>query len=131
MNRTIILTLSLITAFLAGCTSPEETGPAQHTETLTIGAGLGLEWKVHLEEGDGFVYDWQASGPLFFDFHGEPDGGAPGEFTSHKLGDAAQDTGRLTAPFSGTHGWYWENQGAEDITLTLVLEGTFEVVGLV
>lgn len=134
MNRNVVLTLVLVTAGLAGCagTSNDATSEAnEHTETIRVPAGQGLEWKLAMDEGDAMRYAWTASTSLNFDFHGEPEGGAPGEFTSHKLGDSDTDGGDFTAPFTGTHGWYWENQGDTDATVQLAVEGTFEVVGFV
>jgi hypothetical protein len=33
--------------------------------------------------------------------------------------------GSHLAPFSGLHGWYWENEGAEPVTITLSSAGYF------
>ena len=36
-------------------------------------------------------------------------------------------SGTLTAPFSGIHGWYWENTGDQPITVTLTSAGYYNL----
>src|SRR5439155_19377510 len=36
-------------------------------------------------------------------------------------------SGTLTAPFSGIHGWYWENLGNQEITVTLTSSGFYNM----
>ncbi len=31
----------------------------------------------------------------------------------------------VTAPFTGIHGWYWENAGKGDLTITLTTSGFY------
>ena len=59
-----------------------------------------------------------------YEFHGEPD--------DHRLKVQSYDkqendfaSGTLTAPFTGIHGWYWENAGQRDLTITLTTSGFY------
>ena len=36
-------------------------------------------------------------------------------------------SGTLTAPFSGIHGWYWENQTDGEVTVTLSAAGFYNM----
>ncbi len=101
----------------------------EDTIGVTVPAGGSIEYKLFVEEGDSFDFNWTAPRVLFFDFHGEPDGDTSGDFTSHETGRAGHDAGSLTAPFSGTHGWYWENSGDEPVVVELNTEGRYRVVG--
>ena len=39
--------------------------------------------------------------------------------------DLEDGHGTYTAPFTGIHGWYWENVGTEEITITLHTAGFY------
>ena len=110
----------------------EAQAPRNDTVTLTL-AGLDeTEYKLHLGANQSLLYSWTASGPVDFDFHGEPDEPSrPGEFASYEDG---QDTGRdgsFQAPFGGRHGWYFRNVGDQPVTITLRTWGFYDVVGVV
>ena len=70
------------------------------------------------------VFSWEATGPVEFDFHAEPDDEGLSE-ASFDIGSAGSRRGTFVAPFSGIHGWYWENRGLEPVTVTLKAEGFF------
>ena len=36
-------------------------------------------------------------------------------------------SGTVTAPFSGIHGWYWENPGTQTTTVTLSAAGCYKM----
>lgn len=134
MNRKGILLVGLVLfVFLAGCMDAGEDEPRyrEDTATVTVPADGSIEYKLFVAEGDAFDYEWSAGSILFFDFHGEHEGDTSGDFTSHKAGTSGRDEGSLTAPFTGTHGWYWENQGDEDVTVELSTQGVYRVEGTV
>lgn len=91
---------------------------------LTLQPGQGTEVKADLQPGDQVLWGWSADGPLRYDFHGEPVGGGA-DFTSYDQGAADHADGLFEAPFEGTHGWYWENQGTAPVTVTLKTAGAF------
>lgn len=84
-----------------------------------------VEYKYHLETGAGMVFTWEASSPVIHDFHGEPDNSADGGETSYDMRETAGANGSFTAPFTGIHGWYWENPGGDRITIRVTSSGFY------
>lgn len=110
----------------------EDAPPRNDTITITLAAGDEAEYKLHLGEGQGLVYAWNATGAVAFDFHGEPDEPSrPGEFASYDAGQGTEASGGFQAPFTGRHGWYFRNDGNEAMTITLQAWGHYDVVGFV
>ena len=103
-------------------------GPFQSGEiTLTLAPDEGSEIKALMRAGEAFVFSWQASGPVNFDMHGEKPGGGQEEFSSYwKDRGQTAASGSFTAPFDGTHGWYWRNRGDAPVTITVKVSGYFE-----
>lgn len=100
-----------------------------HSEkkSVLLQPGEGIEIKARMLKGDSFVFNWGTDGgQVFVDMHGEkPD--ANGEFTSYweeKRYSNAQ--GSFTAPFDGSHGWYWRNREKEPLELSLEVSGFYE-----
>jgi hypothetical protein len=87
-----------------------------------------IEYKYRLERGATMLYSWTASAPVIHDFHGERQEGAtqagPAEESFDKQ-NRRQARGTFAAPFAGIHGWYWENPGAEPITIRLTSSGFY------
>lgn len=85
-----------------------------------------VEYKYRLEEGATMLFDWTADGELQYDMHSEQDGIDPQEYSpsfAKGVGNAA--AGSYTAPFSGIHGWFWENRTGDDVSLELNATGFF------
>jgi hypothetical protein len=97
---------------------------------ITIEPGKGIEYKYRLAKGAPMLFSWVSTEYVVFDFHGEPTGGKPGEFESHETGVGAEQHGTLTTPFTGTHGWYWENQSEQPVIVNLNTAGYYEIVGI-
>jgi hypothetical protein len=92
--------------------------------TFTLGPGQAFEYKYRIERGGGMVYTWSATGPMKYEFHGDADGiGA--KVVSYEKGQADFASGSLVASASGIHGWYWENVGAIEATITLKSAGFY------
>ena len=88
-----------------------------------------IEYKFYLVKGATMEYSWKTDkGDLFFDFHGEPTGGKAGYFESFKKGTSNKFEGSLTAPFSGTIGWYWQNSTSGPVVVTLRAKGSYIVM---
>lgn len=83
-----------------------------------------VEYKYRLEQGATMLYSWKSTATVVHDFHGENDG-AQGEPVSFEKKDRRQGAGTFTAPFTGIHGWYWENPGPEPITVTIRSAGFY------
>ena len=128
---------------LPGQPAPAQTDPAQSFNldavrvqssafrsdemSVTLEAGKGAEIKAKMQEGGAFVFSWTSlGGPVNFDMHGEkPNDGD--KFTSYWLDNQkAEGHGRFIAPFTGVHGWYWQNKGAVPVTVTVKVSGYFE-----
>jgi hypothetical protein len=92
--------------------------------SFTLRPSQAFEYKYRLEKDRGMVYAWKATAAVKYEFHGEPD--------DHRLKVQSYDrqendfaSGTLTAPFTGIHGWYWENAGQRDLTITLTTSGFY------
>lgn len=103
-----------------------------NTVTIEIPAKKGLEYKFHLRKGEEMDYSWQTDGTkIYFDFHGEPKGDTTGYFKSFVVKTDHQSQGNFSAPFEGSHGWYWENSSSKPIKVTLVTSGYYDIIGII
>ncbi len=84
-----------------------------------------VEYKYRLETQAPLVYEWIASAPVEFDFHGEPDGAPAGQAESYGKGSAADGRGTFTAEKAGIHGWYWKNTTRGRVTVVLRTAGFY------
>lgn len=101
-----------------------------HEETVTfdLAPGESVEYKYRLEKGKALLYAWSSSGPVRYELHAEPDGAPAGYAESYEKGtgrDAA--SGTLTAPFTGIHGWFWENATKSPVKVTLKSAGFYSL----
>ena len=92
---------------------------------FTLSPFESVEYKYRLEEGDSMLYDWRATGAVLYELHSEPDGAEPGYAESFDRARAERGAGTYVAPFPGIHGWFWENRGDADATLTLRTAGFY------
>ena len=114
-------------------TSSDAPQPGQWQDTIgiTIPARGDKEYKLYLVKGASLEYAWQTGGTtLFFDFHGEPAGDTTGYFKSFKKGTAHRASGAVTASFAGAHGWYWKNNSASPVVITLHARGEYQRLDL-
>lgn len=86
------------------------------------------EYKVWQEPNEKLTFSWSTvpNQNLFFDFHGEPASATNGYFESFKETTLSSDKGERIATFVGTHGWYWKNESANDVTVVLHLGGNYK-----
>ena len=90
--------------------------------------GEGMEYKYRLEKGESLLYSWKATAAVNYELHAEPDGAPRGYAQSYEKRDATpQASGTLTAPFSGIHGWFWENTTGGPVTVTLQSAGFYNL----
>ena len=109
---------------IAGQNSPFQ----RETVEFTVGPREGMEYKYRLDKGEALLYSWKATGQVNFELHAEPDGAPRGYAQTYEKGQAiAEASGTLTAPFSGIHGWYWENTSDKEITVTLTSAGYYNL----
>ena len=71
------------------------------------------------------LYSWRADGGLLHDLHGDRDGAPANPSESFDKEPRRQASGAFTAPFTGIHGWYWENPGGETVTVSLASAGFY------
>lgn len=101
---------------------------SSETVDFTLAPGDGwIEYKYRLEQGESLLYAWSATGMVNFEFHAEPDGGPAGYAQTYEKSQGTAASGTLTAPFSGIHGWYWQNTGSEPVTVTLSSSGFYNL----
>jgi hypothetical protein len=98
--------------------------------SVTLAPGKGAEVKALMKSGDGLVFHWTADGEVAVDMHGERIG-VKGAWTSYAV-EAAQRAaaGTFTAPFDGSHGWYWQNRGGTPVTVRIEVTGFQEALYL-
>lgn len=101
------------------------------TIEITVPAGRGVEYKFGMEQYAKLTYEWMTDGaPLYFDLHGEPEGDTTGYFESYTIATSDEVKGSFTAPFAGSHGWYWKNRSDKPVAVQLLVKGQYEVIGL-
>jgi hypothetical protein len=87
-----------------------------------------MEYKYRLDKGEALLYSWKATTDVNYEFHAEPDGAPQGYAESYEKKNAVGSAaGTLLAPFSGIHGWYWENPTDAEITVTLTAAGFYNM----
>ena len=103
---------------------------AFHHETVgfTLAPREGMEYEYRLDKGQVLLFSWTATVPVNYEAHAEPDGAPRGYAqTYEKVTDRESASGTLTAPFSGIHGWYWENPTDQEVTVTLSTSGFYNL----
>jgi hypothetical protein len=124
MNAAAATNASGQTPIIAGQDRPF----ARETVDFVIAPGQGMEYKYRLEKGRALLYTWKATAPVNYELHAEPDGGPRGYAQSYEKRDAVQTaSGTLTTPFSGIHGWFWENKTGQAVTVTLESAGFYNL----
>jgi hypothetical protein len=83
------------------------------------------EFKYRLEKGATMVFSWRASGDVVHDFHGDADGASSEDAQSYDKAPRRRADGSFVAPFSGIHGWFWENPNDDPVTITLTTAGFY------
>jgi hypothetical protein len=98
---------------------------------VIVPAGEGIEYKLLMNQHDKVFYQWMTDGePLYFDLHGEPEGNTAGYFESYAIATLDGIEGSFTAPFTGSHGWYWKNTGTKPVAIQLIVNGQYQIIGL-
>lgn len=108
--------------------APQDAAFKQESVTFEAKPREGFEYKYRLEKGEALLYSWTASAPMNTEFHAEPDGAPRGYAQTYEKKDGMTGaSGTLTAPFSGIHGWYWENTTDQPATVTLTTSGYYNL----
>jgi len=102
------------------------------TLELVIAASSDEEFNIHVQQGDTIVYAWTSNiaepSLLLTEFHGhiKPSNGQPGKVMFYKVHKQGKGSGRMTAAFTGTHGWHLKNDSEKDIVIKLNLAGFYK-----
>ena len=96
--------------------------------TITLAPHSGQEVKAHMARGDSFIFTWASTGgPVKAEMHGEKADATDGSFTDYwKELALTGGQGDFTAPFDGTHGWYFRNKGDTPVTVTVKTVGFYK-----
>lgn len=94
--------------------------------TFVLDPGEAVEYKFRLRAGESMLYSWTANYWVRSEMHSERDGAPEGTAEFFEVEESTvQRHGTYTAPFDGIHGWYWLNENAQPVTLTLYAAGFF------
>lgn len=109
-----------------GAIKPQPAPFRTDTVEFTLQPNEGMEYKYRLNRDAAMLFAWTASAPVHYELHSVPDG-APSTFaeTFDKQDDRPGASGSYLAPFTGIHGWYWQNRTAAPVTLRLSASGFF------
>lgn len=102
-----------------------EPGQASDHWEYELPPFTSIEFKYTMDEGATMLFDWHATGELHYDMHSHPFEGGVDLTESYAVGDSSRMTGRYVSPFTGIHGWYWQNRSSDNVTLTLDATGGF------
>jgi hypothetical protein len=91
----------------------------------TLKPGQSFEYKYELEKGAGMVYAWKSTGRVKYEFHGDPQDRTL-RVQSYEKQESDFGSGSLEAPFTGIHGWYWENASAGEVTVSITSSGFYK-----
>ncbi|MFK7811987.1 MAG: hypothetical protein AB8B59_05800 [Maribacter sp.] len=111
----------------------EQLAMRSDTIRVLVAAGKGIEYKFKALKYGSVKYDWNTSenNIVYIDFHGEVYQENPPEevfYESYTLAFSNNMAGTFTAPFEGKHGWYFRNKNDADVTVTLHLQGQYELM---
>lgn len=95
------------------------------SRAIVLGPYEYVEFKYHLARDATMLFSWTASGDVVHDFHGDPEGATADAAQSYDTAPRRRADGSFVAPFTGIHGWYWENPGADTITVRLHTAGFY------
>lgn len=100
----------------------------QDEMTITLEPHSSQEVKAHMTRGDSFIFEWTSTGgPVKAEMHGEKANATDGSFTDYwKELELTGGQGAFTAPFDGTHGWYFRNKGDTPVTVTVRTVGFYK-----
>ncbi len=118
MKRSGVLTLS-------DSAPAPEPGTTDRWE-IDLGPYESVEFKYEIAQGKAMTFTWEASAPLRYDMHSHPFDGGTDITESYGIGTAQTQHGRYVAPFTGIHGWYWQNRTLDTVKLVLNATGAVE-----
>lgn len=117
MKRTGVLELT-------DATPAPQPGLTDHWE-VELAPFETIEFKYVVDEMGPIAFHWASTGTVKYDMHSHPFDGGVDLTESYGVDTAQSMQGIYNPAFTGIHGWYWENQTLEPVTLTLDASGSF------
>jgi len=110
----------------------EQLSSREDQTSIIVPAGKGIEFKLEMLKYGKMKYEWTtANGEiLYFDFHGEVNQQEKVDevyFESFTIANSNNMVGTFLAPYEGKHGWFFRNNGNEDITVNFRLKGQYNL----
>lgn len=93
--------------------------------TFELAPFKSIEFKYTLDQGSAMLFEWNATGDLYYYMHAHPFKGGTKLTEAYSEGDGTHQKGSYVAPFNGIHGWYWQNRSPKPVTVTLEATGAF------
>jgi len=97
----------------------------QHSIQLKLAPKEGMEFKYRIDHGGAMLYSWTATSPLYWELHSQPDNAPRGYADFFDINEGRGSHGVYNAPFTGIHGWWWENRSDREVTITLTTSGFY------
>ncbi|HAF80436.1 MAG TPA: transmembrane anchor protein [Brevundimonas sp.] len=90
---------------------------------IELAPNQGAELKMDMAEGAKVRFTWTSNGgAVNYDTHAD----RPGlRYHGYGKGTDLQQSGELTAAFTGSHGWFWRNRTGQTVTITVRTEGAY------
>ncbi|KGJ94194.1 hypothetical protein [Thalassotalea sp. ND16A] len=130
-NKLGLTVFNNVKATATNSTSAKTAKDATETIEVVVPAGRGVEYKFTMEQYQKLTYEWITDGTaLYFDLHGEPKGDTTGYFESYTITTSGEVKGSFTAPFAGSHGWFWKNTSDAPVKVQLIVNGEYIEHGL-
>ena len=123
-----IMGIKGMSGYQVGALTTQTTGVYQDQSSFWLAPFESVEYKYTLSEGQSMVFEWRALSDMpadvIFEMHSEIDGD-PDQSVTFELSRGDAQRGTFVAPFSGVHGWYWENRGVGEVEVMLQATGFF------
>ena len=97
----------------------------EHTVQLKLAPKEGMELKYRIDQGGGMLYSWSATSELHWGLHSTPDNAPRNYADFFDIDQGTRSHGVYNAPFTGIHGWWWENRSDREVTITLTTVGFY------
>jgi hypothetical protein len=113
---------------LANGESPFEEQQVVHGQDyveFVLEAFQSVEYKYLMDIDTSMVFSWVADGEVYYDMHAEPAGLGEEYAESYEQGNADRRMGSFHAPFTGIHGWFWENRTINTVVVRLYSAGFY------
>lgn len=88
-----------------------------------LGPYESIEFKYTIPEHARVAFRWASSAPLNYDMHSHPFDGGTEMTESFSISESALMQGVYIAPFTGIHGWYWQNRSTDNVIVRLEASG--------